>query len=235
MKIPILENAVLFVNQTFLKSANPVPLAVERKSLGQGEEPPIAALAAQLRKLMAQHDSEKSRIDGAVAELLHRRLPLTRGEAAEMRFWHYLAVVGCPFYVAWRYFDERSGTVNRERYIGPLDRNALSRLWWFAELTMDRSKEDYSRTRIGSQSGEFVKGTVEYLLGGNRQVVSLLIDLLFREGSPPPPDILVNRLLKKINAALVTVAVDALLPEEIARLIAELYGNGNEARATPVR
>lgn len=141
-----------------------------------------------------------------------------------MRFWHYVTIVQCPFYVAWRYFDERDGKVNRERYLGVLDGNAFSRLWWWAELTVTGGRNNYDRTVRGAESGEFIKGAVENLLGGNPDVLHALIDVLFAEKSRPS-DALVNGMSTKMNALLVTVAVDALTKEDITRLVMEVYKN----------
>lgn len=222
MKLPILENAILYVNQDFLRNRDPQPAHVDQKWTSEGLEVPISQISLQLKRMISHHKDDRIKLDGQVAEFLHRLLPLTRREAAEIRFWHYLAIVECPFYVAWRYFDERESKTNRERYLGPLDRNAFSRLWWWAELTADRNIEDYRKTLRGAESAEFVKGTVENLLGGNKDVLDSLIDLLFVENANPT-EFLINRMFMKVNALLVTVAVDALSKEDVHRLIRRVY------------
>ncbi|HJZ11189.1 MAG TPA: DUF6339 family protein, partial [Acidobacteriota bacterium] len=210
------------VNQNFVRSKEPEPPVVETTHIGHGDEARIAEVSSQLRIVISRHEDDRPKSDGRVAVMLHQALPLTRKEAAEMRFWQYMTIVQCPFYVAWRYFDEREQKVNRERYLGPLDGNALSRLWWWAELTADRANQNYDRTLKGAESGEFVKGTVENLLGGNRLIVNALIDLLFGNGRRPP-EALVNKMFMKMNALLVTVAADALTKEEIEQLVRQVY------------
>src|SRR5262249_23931858 len=155
----------------FLSKNPPDPVVAAVDYIGEGAEPEYARLAEGLSAIM-QAAEEPASTDGKVARLMHESMRLTRREAAEMRFWHYLTIVKFPHYSAWRYFDARAGKTNRNRYAGLLDDNALARLWWFADLTQDPlSTHPYWRTERTAESLEFVKGVVENLLGGNRWLV----------------------------------------------------------------
>jgi hypothetical protein len=72
--------------------------------------------------------------DSWLAPRLHASLRLYRREAAERDMWTYLAVVEVPEYVRWRWPGNEKGTAV-ERFVGPSYTQALSRLWWGAELT----------------------------------------------------------------------------------------------------
>ena len=166
---------------------------------------------------------DSSDSDGEAARVIHENLPLSRREASDMRFWHYLAAVMYPHYVSWRYFDARTGEPNKNRFAGLLDDNAFSRLWWFADLTLDPASSDiYWRTRRTAVSLEFVRGIVQNLFGGNRALVSSLAGVLFN-GNGKPPDSLVQKLFTSANVLLVSVDVDALNETEIARIVQQLY------------
>ncbi|MBI3851389.1 MAG: hypothetical protein HY298_14095 [Verrucomicrobia bacterium] len=78
---------------------------------------------------------------------LHKALNgLTVREASDADFWAYIACIGCPQYVRWRWDTPLPNTL-WIRFAGNIRRNALSRLWWWAEITCDhtRSEDDPQR------------------------------------------------------------------------------------------
>lgn len=226
MKLPLLEQAGLLATTQFLSKNPPPSLSLlELRYRGEGSEPDAGSLQSELRKIMTAWSGDPPGSDGLAAEAIHRCLRLTRRESAEMRFWHYLSMVKLPDYVAWRYFDPQTGKTNKHRFVGYLDDNALSRLWWFAELTLDPSNEDrYARTKLSSQSLEFVKGIVENLLGGNRSLVDAMSGMLF-DGVARPPEALVKQMFVRTNAMLVSVAVDTLAPDEIRDIVRQIHAS----------
>lgn len=224
MRLPVLLNGASLVTDSFIRRNPPAPNGEEQMSyVGDGTEPALRQIGVELGRMMTEQPHDRAKMDGKTAVLMHRLLALTRREAAEMRFWHYLAAVQFSEYVAWRYFDEAQDKVSRQRYLGSLSDNALSRLWWWAELTADRRAPDpYKNTIRGAESPEFVKGIVENLLGGNRLLVNALVDALFSDGEKPPEN-QVKDMMVRTNALLVTVAVDALDEPEIRSLIARVH------------
>lgn len=228
MKLPLLEHPGLYITRDFLSKNPPDPAQPERTEIvGDGAEPNYGRLEAELKQIM-EPASDAAASDGATARVLHQNLRLNRREASDMRFWHYLSLVKFPHYVSWRYFDARTGKTNRNRYVGLLDDNALSRLWWFADLTLDpESPDPYWRTQRTAVSLEFVKGIVENLFGGNRWLVSDLADVLFNGGSRPP-DALVRQLFTNANVLLVSVAIDALTRQEVHQFVQQLYSNATK-------
>jgi hypothetical protein len=94
--------------------------------------------------------TERVGSDGEMAVSLHKALTgLTRREASDPDFWAYLCCFGCPQYVRWRWTTNKPGAM-WARYAGNIRRNALARLWWWAEVTHDSAKatRDASRYAI---------------------------------------------------------------------------------------
>lgn len=220
MRLPILDRPILYVNQAFLQNPKPSPDRPEQSAYsGEGDLLRFDALGKSLRRLMKEFDSDPTKSDGAIAIALHQSLPLTRREAAQMAFWHYLSILELPEYVAWRYFDPAKAKTNKERYIGFLADNAFSRLWWWAELTHQAGTADpYFRTRAGAQNLELVKSVVENLFGGNRVLVAALIDFVCASADGVADQQKVKQLTTRINALLVTVAVDLLTDEMVQQI-----------------
>ncbi len=73
--------------------------------------------------------------DGEMAAIIHDRLTgLTAREACDADMWAWFACCGCPDYVRWRW-DTDNPDALWTRYAGNIRRNALARLWWWAEIT----------------------------------------------------------------------------------------------------
>lgn len=228
MRLPLLEHSGLYITREFLSRNPPEPVRLEKPEFsGSGPEPDYERLGAALKRIMESF-TEPSDSDGQAAAAIHENLPMSRREASDMRFWHYLAAVKYPHYVGWRYFDSRAGKTNKSRFAGLLDDNAFSRLWWFADLTLDPASADrYWRAKRTAISLEFVRGIVQNLFGGNRPLVSSLASVLFN-GNGKPPDSLVQRVFTSANVLLVSVDIDALSETEIARIVQRLYSSAKE-------
>ncbi|MGY1810183.1 DUF6339 family protein [Blastococcus sp. SYSU D00669] len=81
--------------------------------------------------------------DAWLAPRLHSALRLTRSEAGDRGVWHWLAL-RYHDYVDYRWSG--SGGVARDRWFGPVHKQALARLWWGAELFRDG--DDYEPVRV---------------------------------------------------------------------------------------
>lgn len=100
--------------------------------------------------LISSHINEYGKIpphtDINVAIALHKALRISRRVAADHGFWEYMCIVRFRDYVKQRWADEH-GIVHKSRYIYSR-RNALSRLWWIAELTCAEDDEkQYDMTK----------------------------------------------------------------------------------------
>ena len=86
--------------------------------------------------------------DGPWAEILHKRMGVTRNEASKAGVWNALSCHYMPNLVAWRWEDPQkpadtpsSHWITQEKR----ERHAFARLWWRAELLKDEedSKSPY--------------------------------------------------------------------------------------------
>jgi hypothetical protein len=86
-------------------------------------------------------ESDRYKLDAWLAPRLHYFLRLSRRTASDWRLWSWLSMtVGRP-YVLRRWASD--GRVTLFRYHGELLRNALSRLWWGAELVRNGPSYEY--------------------------------------------------------------------------------------------
>jgi len=222
MDIPLLENGSSIVNAAFLSSQNPSPPSnAEVVNDDAAIVGVIDGIAAEFIKLTGQKIEDRPATDARMAELLHRELKLTLYQAAQHRFWHYIAVVKCPQYVAWRWFNAKMNSVPKRQYVGPWYRNAFGRLWWWTEYTRDpeAGKDQYARTVRAGQSQEFMRNMIENSLCGNRALVRSLCDAAFPALGTRMKDDQHREMVKRINAMLVTTALDVMQPSEIDAVV----------------
>ena len=97
---------------------------------------------AGLAKEWSNDGRDEYRLDRWLAPRLHAAIRVPRRIAADARFWAWIASKFAVKYVHQRF--ARDGQVNAWRFTGPLLRNAVSRLWWAAEMT--RNGADYTHT-----------------------------------------------------------------------------------------
>ena len=230
MDIPLLENGSSTVDAAFLSSQNPSPPSNAEVANGDADIiGVIDKIAAEFIKLTGQKMDDRPATDARMAEFLHRELKLTLYQAAQRKFWHYIAVVKCPQYVAWRWFNAKMNSVPKRQYVGPWYRNAFGRLWWWAEYTRDpeAGRDQYARTVRAGQSQEFMRNTIENSLCGNRVLVRSLCDAAFPASGIQMKDEQHRDLVKRVNAMLVTTALDALQPDEIHEVVKSLVKEMN--------
>src|ERR1051326_435068 len=114
--------------------------------------------------------------DGIMAAAIHKALDgITRREASDPDLWAYLATFGCPRYVRWRWTTQIPSAL-WTRYAGNIRRNALSRLWWWAEITHDASKpltdpSRYAVTRDVEDRQTFMLWLVDCAFSGHDRLV----------------------------------------------------------------
>jgi hypothetical protein len=117
------------------------PVQVERGSFeqrGSGKSLDEDALRGALEKLVEQWDKPRVESDPEAAKRVRAALDISRRDAADRDLWIFLnSTVGWD-YCVWRWVD-RIGALTRTRVTGYLDRSALARLWWMAELVRDEA------------------------------------------------------------------------------------------------
>lgn len=101
----------------------------------------LSALTNLLAEFAARRDtqwpnpSDRPKSDQWLAPRVHAALRLTRAQGADKGLWHWLAATAANDYVTWRWGS--SGSVQSDRWYGPIHKQALARLWWGAEMFRD--------------------------------------------------------------------------------------------------
>lgn len=109
-----------------------------------GAEVPLATVRDLMTEVADRVDAGRWAADRAasdrwLAPRLHWALRLTRAQGADPLMWLWLALQ-FPDYVTWRW-DGTKG-VTEDRWLGPVHKQAFSRLWWGGEIFRDGP--DYS-------------------------------------------------------------------------------------------
>jgi hypothetical protein len=182
------------------------PFIVE--DLGLERPISLAPLRAVVEEAMRRLDARQS--DAYLGPRVHATLRLTRREAADKRLWEYLTVVELPDYVRWRWrnLDDADLPVPIDRFLGEDSKNALSRLWWAAELT--RNGADYSPTRKALSNSRFSVSWLHLNLMHHRAAALAVVDFLSSFRDEGVTDAQGQVMAKAVNVALRTLSLDAV-------------------------
>lgn len=127
------------VPERFERARGHDPVETETGSFerrGSGASLDEGALGAELAQLVQTWDRSKVESDSEAAKRVRAALDISRRDAADRDLWTFLnSTVGWA-YCVWRWAD-KTGKLTRTRVSGYLDRSALARLWWMAELVED--------------------------------------------------------------------------------------------------
>ncbi|MGP0065014.1 MAG: DUF6339 family protein [Isosphaeraceae bacterium] len=185
------------------------PYLVE--DLGLGREIPLAPLRAVVARAMGRFKPGES--DAWLAPRVHATLRLTRREAADRRIWESLAVVELPDYVRWRWrnLEDDGPPVPIDRFLGDEATNALSRLWWAAELT--RNAADYGPTVKMLASPRFSESWLRLDLMHHRAAALAVVDLLGSGEDETAATDAGPSTARAVDVALRTSSLDSLAPD----------------------
>lgn len=166
----------------------------------------LVALNAVMAHVMATEEFAKSAetSDAWLAPRLHAALRLRRSEAADRRLWTWLAIVRYPHYVRWR-FPGRDGVTASKRFLGGDRDNALSRLWWGAEMT--RNGADYRATEKAFERQDIPNTWFSLDAFHNKAAALAAMRMLPTLGARP-----INRLSTALNHYLTTIMLDTVAP-----------------------
>lgn len=98
-----------------------------------------------------QNGNVSSDTDFQLAVLVHRYFVnngMVRKFAGNIDIWHYMSIIHLKSYITarWGELDNKPAAINR--YFGRMGRNAISRLWLWADLTFDpKSSDPYHLTK----------------------------------------------------------------------------------------
>ena len=152
--------------------------------------------------------------DGEMAVCVHRAFDgSTLREAADADLWAYISTIACPQYVRWRWHQRNADLPSR--FAGNIRRNALARLWWWAEITHDPDKPTeeaarYSETLNTANRQDFIQYTIDCTFSGHRQLVRQLskVQLSQAQGSRSQ-----QKLCRSVNRIARVVCLDAIHDE----------------------
>jgi hypothetical protein len=99
-------------------------------------------------------EGTKTETDAWLSPRFHFLFRISRRTAGDRGVWAWLAMTVCRPYVMWRFGSD--GQMKAWRYYGDLLRNAVSRLWWGAEMVRNGpSYEDVPRVFGRVRTAEF--------------------------------------------------------------------------------
>jgi hypothetical protein len=164
---------------------------------------PTASLLEHAMSVFA----EPVRSDAWLAPRLHSALRLTRREAAQRGVWSYLGLVAFPHYVRWRF-----ASAEAERFHGKDNNHALGRLWWTAELV--RNGPDYTDVATALRMQDVPNTWLRLDAFHHRPTAIAAVRFMggLRAGGPASSDE-VNLIAKGLNLELMTLALDASVPD----------------------
>lgn len=109
---------------------------------------------------------------------------LSEVQASDSRLWTYFCHETFWDYMIWRWPPQQQGTIESRYFLSgdssrSLSRNGIARLWWFAHLTHDSSKENpYKLTRVLLQHQDIQHNLLERNLGRNKSVLQAALEYL---------------------------------------------------------
>jgi hypothetical protein len=151
--------------------------------------------------------------DTEMAKSVHQTLRISRRTAMDPGVWYYLSCAVAPHYVRHRW--AKGEKTPRERFLTPLKRNTFWRLWWSAELLVD--KGDYGALAYFFDGKQDL---YEQLLGRDFSrfplAAKIFAEILSQEGRET-----IRNASKDINYILSTVVLETLNEERLRALCLE--------------
>jgi hypothetical protein len=180
----------------------------------RGAEEPISldAFRAAIEETISQTPQYKTTIDAIAAPRVHETLDISRRQAADRGIWRYLAVIEVPEFVRHRWkFNERNEM--RARFMGSRrwDGNALSRLWWAAELTHD-PEAGYEYTEQVFSTQHLARAIFDRRFSHYPRATKAFIDVFGDDNQET-----VEAAVKEFNSWLTTIRIEVLPQTHLKR------------------
>jgi hypothetical protein len=176
-------------------------------------------------------DPEKSDLANSIT-LYEALKGLDEVQASDERLWTYLTHVHFWEYMKGRWPIEDSKkplSRIRERYflrnlnLESLTRNGLSRLWWYAHITLDtHRKNKYELLEILLQRQDLVVGITERAIGSNKKIRTSLLEYLKENPSIAESEDLSRELIKTLNLYGGVKILPFLEISDIKKLLSDL-------------
>ncbi len=157
--------------------------------------------------------------DAPMALAVRAALPLTPREAADRNVWWWLALRRYPEIVRARWTKTGEGGVpsfSRERMLGQVNRNALSRLWWGAEMVHTLpNPTDY--TQLVFKNQDLFEAVIGRSLGRYPLALQVILDEL-----SPLQGKEARELVRDLRFLLSTLLLEALTAEDLRKELKQL-------------
>lgn len=163
--------------------------------------PLINSVSSAMRRFQ---NSPRPESDAWLAPRVHASLRLTRRQASEYGIWEWLAMGPLQEYVRWRW------PAKAERFTSSdMNRQAISRLWWGAELT--RNGGDYFATEIlfHTQDIQNVWSVTRFIRNRPVAIASMQFLATFQDGKYASGD-QIKHLGKAFNSMLTATVLDSV-------------------------
>jgi hypothetical protein len=153
-------------------------------------------------------------LDGWLAPRLHYFLRIHRRCASDRAVWSYLALTVGRAYVQHRFKEAEEG-VTHMRLHGELLRNAISRLWWGAEMV--RNGSSYENVPLVFKRVRTAQFALELKYSWSRAAAIAFTKVAEgKAGNSPLTDQEMKDLSKRINAYLSLTSLEALSGADVA-------------------
>jgi hypothetical protein len=156
--------------------------------------------------------------DAEMAVAVRRSLPLTPREAADKHLWWWLTVRRVPEIVKARWADGEPPQLKTERMLGPMNRNALARLWWGAQMVQSLPDPD-KYTGMMFRNQDLFEAVIGRSLGRYPEALQVILEEL-----SPFNGERARMIVRDLRFLLSTLVLEALTPSllrgEVRRLVA---------------
>ena len=222
MKLKLLKNGPDVIERSRLADTFPTSFTPcqEYEVMNESEEEPDYNTIAELFSEAVSKGGNIATYDSELAVALHQMLPLTRQEASRIEFWHHLSIDHCAEYVQCRWDHTKDF---QSRYTNRWSRNAIGRLWWWAELTKQDGDEPYHLTAsINDQ--RFQLWIVDKLAAGHPILTKKLCEAFLENydwarDNVGQVDKFTDEIWRHVNIRLATVVLDAMDEEDVTELV----------------
>jgi len=185
-------------------------------------------LNSLLQKAINDSSVTKPVTDFKLSAELHQYLSecgMNRNIAATKDVWEFYTVFYCMDYVRWRW--EKNDKVAKNRVIRPEKgiRNSLSRLWWWAEMTINTDESDpYHLTKNSSVTQDAIQFAMDTIMPTNKKILTFILKYIINRGYGSRE---VQNLFSKARALNASRKIEFIDEDELERTFDVLMSFGS--------
>lgn len=207
--------------------------SIESESLGMSAD--FDEVQSVFETFHSEHGDEatervRARLDWELAVPLHKALTgLSRRNATDMQFWHWLCICQFQDIVWYRWYGHMptdfSGVISTslaERFAGSstlhgISRNTFARLWWCAE-SLHSNEDGYDLVRIALSSQDFFQAIFERKFSLCVPVAKACLMTLEDHSEDDR-----REATKELNHYFTTIVAEALSEQDVVRNLLNKY------------